>query len=572
MNKKKLKMAYVGVLSSQPSLPAYRSTFKYFNKYLITLGEPTQSGNNSWTLLSILRHAENIILHEKIPGKVELFCDSAGFQIITGKIVKSRILEFIECYHIVLEKYHEELNKIFSLDINNFLMTSEEILEWNYKSTQMTIDSIKKYPILKEKVLFVLQNRNRRVFEIWRKLFIEKRVWEHFDLYSIGGLVGLKKDTKVDFNHAVPATMWLLTYAKKYNFEIKQMHWLGQSSKVVFIAMALLEKLYGIYFTSDSSELIRFAPIIQKLPLIQKTVEVTNAGKDFIEDFCYARTPNDAYDMLALHSWDDDNCPRASRENLKELDIDIDILNIVNQDIIDFIILKNINWSENYFKDIHELAKLKEQKTKSMEYKAKTLKRQIEKDILIELKNNKEIVGKICETLIKVFTNGIFNQEDLKIISYNLSDELLNEYNLNYISNGSEAHLFDKVELQNFCLYLDKLKKFKYKNQRSTMAREVFSTSGLTRLDNCDYIELMCQHIDNAIIIADKVTDKLLELGLENCSIDKIKEIHPILDQGKTAKTVHENIGWILKFKDVVIEGNTDRADNIMRDLVDSYN
>ena len=125
MNKKKLKMAYVGVLSSQPSLPAYRSTFKYFNKYLITLGEPTASP--AWTLLNIMRHAENIIIHEKVHGNNELLVDSGGFQIITGKITKNRILDYIECYHMVLEKYHEELNKIFSLDINNFLMSSESI-------------------------------------------------------------------------------------------------------------------------------------------------------------------------------------------------------------------------------------------------------------------------------------------------------------------------------------------------------------------------------------------------------------------------------------------------------------
>ena len=570
MNKKKLKMAYVGVLSSQPSLPAYRSTFKYFNKYLITLGEPTSSP--SWNTLSILRHAENIINHEKVLGNTELMIDSGGYQYLIGKISIKDSLMYAECYHMVLEKYHNEIDKIFSLDINNALFTAEEILEWNYKSTQMTIDSIKKYPVLKDKVLFVLQNRNRRVFEIWRKLFIEKRAWEHFDLYSIGGLVGLKKDTKVDFNHAVPATMWLLTYAKKYNFEIKQMHWLGQSSKVVFIAMALLEKLYGIYFTSDSSELIRFAPIIQKLPLIQKTVEVTNAGKDFIEDFRYARTPSDAYDMLALHSWDDDNCPRASRDNLKELDIDIDILNIVNQDILDYLLLNNIEWGPNYFKDIQEHAKLKDLKTKKAEHHAKQLKHQISLDILSDLKNEKEKVVKICETLIKVFTVGQLNQEDLKIIKYNLTDELLKEYNLNYIASGSDPKLFEKIELQNFYIYLEKLRSFKYKNQRSTLAQNIFQDSGYTRLENCDYIELMCQHVDNAMIIADTITDKLLELGLENCSTDKIKLLHPILDQGKTAKTVHENIGWILKFKEVVENGDVDRADNIMRDLVDSYN
>ena len=570
MNKKKLKMAYVGVLSSQPSLPAYRSTFKYFNKYLITLGEPTQS-TEKWNLISILRHAENIIINEKVHGNAELFCDSAGFQIITGKIEARRILEFCECYHHVLEKYNNEIDKIFSLDINNFHFTAEQILEWNYKSTQMTIDSIKKYPILKEKVLFVLQNRNRRVFEIWRKLFIEKKVWEHFELFSIGGLVGLKKDTKVDFNHAVPATMWLLVYAKKYNFEVKQLHWLGQSSKVVFIAMALLEKMYGIYFTSDSSELIRFAPIAQKLPLIQKIVAYEDKTSEFKDDFGYARTGNDVLEMLNLHSWDDDNCPRASRDNLKELDIDIDLLNIVNQDLLDYILLIHIPWKDNLFKNLQEYSSLKEHKTKLAEHKAKELKREIQNDILQDLKNSKKLVIEICNSLIKIFQNKKLSQHDLGIIKYNLSDDLLDKWNLNFIPSGSDEKILPEVELQNFYLYLEKLKNFKYKNQRSDIAKEIFSNSKMKRLDNCDYIELMCQHVDNAMLIADIITDKILEKDLDSWRIDTLKEIHPIMDQGKTAKTVFENINWILKFQKALESGDTDNADNIMRDLVDSY-
>ena len=570
MNTKKLKMAYVGVLSSQPSLPAYRSTFKYFNKYLITLGEPTQS-TEKWTLISILRHAENIIINEKVHGNAELFCDSAGFQIITGKIEARRILEFCECYHHVLEKYHNEIDKIFSLDINNFHFTAEQILEWNYKSTQMTIDSIQKYPILKEKVLFVLQNRNRRVFEIWRKLFVEKKVWEHFELFSIGGLVGLKKDTKVDFNHAVPATMWLLTYAKKYNFQVKQLHWLGQSSKVVFIAMALLEKMYGIYFTSDSSELIRFAPIAQKLPLIQKIVAYDDKHSEFKDDFGYARTGNDVLDMLNLHSWDDDNCPRASRDNLKALDIDIDILNIVNQDILDYLLLVNIEWGPHLIESLQSYMSLKEHKTKLAEHKAKELKLELQKDILFDLKNSKDKVVKICDTLIKIFNNLQLNKEDLSIIKYNLSDEDLNIWNLNYLPIGSSEKTIDNINLQNFHLYLEKLRNFKYKNQRSDIAKEIFINSKMKRLDNCDYIELMCQHVDNAMLVADIIATKLLEKKLEDWKIDEIKLIHPILDQGKTAKTVFENINWILKFQNCLEIGDIDIADNIMRDLVDSY-
>ena len=562
MNKRKLKMAYIGVLSSQPSLPAYRSTFKYFNKYLITLGEPTQS-SEKWTLISVLKHAENIIINKKVENGAELYCDSSGFQIITGKITKSRILEFCEVYHFVLEKYYKEIDKIFSLDINNQSFTAEEILEWNYKSTEATIESIKKFPVLKEKVLFVLQNRNRRVFEIWRKLFVEKRVWEHFDLYSIGGLVGLKKTTAVDFNHAVPATMWLLVYAKKYNFEIKQLHWLGQSSKVVFIAMAIMEKLFGVYFTSDSSELIRFAPIAQKLPLIRKIVAYDDRSSEFKDDFGYARTGDDVMEMLALHSWDDDGCPRATRDNLKALNIDIDILNIVNQDLFDYLLFVNINWNPEIDKH-HPSSHHKEHHVKHLNATRSKL-------ILDDLKTNREIVNKVMDTLLKVFNNLLLTQEDLTIIKYTLSDENLKEWNLNYIESMQDEKILKSVELQNFYLYIEKLRNFHYKNQRSKFAQAKFEESKRTRLENGDYIELMCQHIDNAILVADIVSDKIIEIGLENCTIDKLKLIHPIMDQGKTAKTIFENIGWILDFSEALEKGDTDIADNKMRDLVDSY-
>jgi hypothetical protein len=97
LNEKKLKMDYIGVLSSTPHSPAYRSTFKYFNKYLITLGEPTASAN--WTMLHILKHAKNIIIKEKVPGQdAELMIDSGGFQIIVGKIKQNRLITKLLVY------------------------------------------------------------------------------------------------------------------------------------------------------------------------------------------------------------------------------------------------------------------------------------------------------------------------------------------------------------------------------------------------------------------------------------------------------------------------------------------
>lgn len=545
MNKRNTLLEYVGVLSSKPGMPAYRSTFKYFNKYLITLGEPTATP--SWTLMSILKHAKNIIINEKMP-KSELMIDSGGFQVIVGKITRSRILEYVECFHQVLELYPNEIQKIFSLDINNMKMTPKEILEWNYKSTQMTINSMQKYPVLKDKVLFVIQNRNRRVFEIWRKLFLEKKVWEHFDLYSIGGLVGLKKDTNVDFNHAVPGTMWLLTYAKKYNFDVKQLHWLGQSSKVVFIAMALIEKVYGIYLTSDSSELIRFAPIAQKLPLIQKMVAYDDKSNEFKDDFRYARTNKDVLEMLELHSWDDDHCKRATRDNLRDMNIDIDILNVVRQDALDKILHINLNWLAD-------------------------------KTILESMVEQKDAVNEICNALIRLFTGASLEKSDTLLIRFPLSEEDLKEWNIidsTYLEQDAVEVFPKNVVLQNFFNYIKKLKTFKYVNQRSDISQDIFVKSlenppFTGRLDNGDYIELMCQHVENAIQVADIISDKILEIGLEEITMEQLLKMHPILNQGRTAKTVYENIGWMLRFKDIIIEGNVEEADEIMRNIVDSY-
>ena len=541
MNEKKLKMDYIGVLSSTPHSPAYRSTFKYFNKYLITLGEPTASTN--WTMLHILKHARNIIIKEKVPGQdAELMIDSGGFQIIVGKIRQERILEFIECYHKVLELYPNEIDKIFSLDINNFNMTTKDIYDWNKRSTEMTIESMKKFPQLKSKVLFVLQNRNERVFEIWRKLFVENRVWEHFDLYSFGGLVGLKKATKVNFNHAVPATMWLLTYAKKYNFEIKQLHWLGQSSRVVFIAMALLEKLYGIYLTSDSSEIIRFAPIAQKLPLLKKEVHYNEDTEKYHNNFDFARTPIEVLDMLDFHSWDDDHCPRASRDILKSLDIDRDILHIIPQSLLDLII--HANGADN-----------------------------------LDDENKKKMYHTIVKTLYRVMNNETLDSNDLDIIKFKMDENSLKFYNsvcklsVEEIQNSNliEAEINYKENVIKLYDYLQNIKTFGYKNRRSLISKEIFQREKLKRLDNCDYIELMCQNIESAMIVADMITDRILEIGLENCNLENLKECHITMAQGKTAKTTLENIQYILKYKECVELGDTDTADNYFRTMVQSY-
>lgn len=291
-------MKYVAVLSSSPGAEVYTPIFNYFNDYLITLGEPT-AGNAkkmktaSWNLQSIFKHAKKIIYKEKLGEHQKLMIDSGGFQVIVGHITISMIPDYIQSYHFVIENLYKDIYRIFSLDINNFNFTRDQLMYYNDYSIEESIKLIKKYPVIADKQLFVVQSRNTYIFEVWKELMLKHNVFDHFQRWSIGGLVNLKKETNADFSHAVPITLWLITYGKKFNGIINQVHWLGQSSRLAFLGMALIEKIYGIEMTADSSQLIRFAPIEHKMPFM---------SKDSNGEFQLAETHDTIEHMFSNHS------------------------------------------------------------------------------------------------------------------------------------------------------------------------------------------------------------------------------------------------------------------------------
>lgn len=265
-------MKYVSVTS--PTSEMSKPIFNHFDDYLISLGEPTNS--SSWSLATLEKHMNHML--DNKPPESNLYIDSGGFQIIIGKIKSDSDIErYIKIFHILLIKYRERINRIFSLDIYNARFNEpgqEDLLyKFNQMSTQASIDSIKKYPEISDKLLYILQSSSPKAFETWKKIFVEEQVYKYFKLWSIGGLVGLKKSTNAKHSHAVPATLWLLTYIKKYGGQIDQVHWLGQSSRLSFLSMALFERIYGLNMTSDSSQLVRFAPLSHKLPYMYKNEE-----------------------------------------------------------------------------------------------------------------------------------------------------------------------------------------------------------------------------------------------------------------------------------------------------------
>lgn len=486
-------MKYVSVTS--PGSEMSRPIFNYFDNYLVSVGEPATS--KAWTMKSILSHARKLI-NEKMedPRDISLYIDSGGFQIIVGYVSFNRIVEFVDTYHFVLKKFRNEIDRIFALDVfsseyfgtkniigadgkkvikaqsahktkftkDDYVTVPDypetyskdhpaivDLYNANKYSMESSIELIKEFPVLADKQLFILQSGNHLTFNLWRELFVDLEVYKYYKLWSVGGLVGLKKSTNAKFSHAVPATLWLLTYQKHFDFTIEQVHWLGQSSRLSFLAMALFERIYGINMTSDSSQLVRFAPLDAKLPYIFKDGD----------DFKLAENKADVIQlMLPKHSIKDATC---------------------------------------YVSKTH-LGFVKEVKA--------------------------EVMAK-----------------------YDLEVHPIQKY---------DPKTFDSIVPDEGVIFF------------SMTPTEYLELTG--KLDNQTFIELQSQNLSADLEFGDLIVDKIMEIGIDNITEEKqLKELHPIMNRGRTAKELYNNILFFKEFAPIIEAGNITEADKIMQRTVDSY-
>lgn len=350
-------MKYVPVLGLRPSEAVLKPVKRYFDSYLVSIAEPTTS--RGWTLQEIYKHMKKIE-ELRIPGKT-LMCDSGGYQIITGHITENRIREYTDVYHFILEQFRDQIDVIFSLDINTPKFSKDMLKKYNDYSIDSSINLIKKYPEFRKKQLFIVQSRVPRVLNEWLELMNEHEVYKYYEKYSFGGLVGLKSETRVQFNHFVPMTLWLMTYLKSRGAELpEQIHMLGQSSRVALITGTILERLTGINITMDSSEIVRFRPIETSIPMFHKTSDT--------EEFKLVKNLEEMSDMLQYHS---DPEAHAEIEKVREGLLKGEVSNgtfveLICQNINNLISFSEhivgennirdiINWDRNDFEKFHEV-------------------------------------------------------------------------------------------------------------------------------------------------------------------------------------------------------------------------
>ncbi len=467
-------MKYVSVTS--PGSDMSKPIFNYFDDYLVSMGEPATS--NAWTMMSLVKHVAKMIKEKPKDDNIKLFIDSGGFQIIVGYVLENRITEFIDAYHFILNKFKDDIDFIFALDVfalsflpnervfnsekakfekiplgitdyNEENPTVQKMIKYNKYSMQSSIDLIKEYPEIADKQLFILQTSNLMTFSIWKKLFVELEVYKYYKRWSIGGLVGLKKSTNAKFSHAVPATLWLLTYQKHFDFEIDHIHWLGQSSRLSFLSMAIFERVYNLNMTSDSSQLVRFAPLEAKLPYI---VEHDN-------EFVLVNNRDEVKSkMMNKHSIIDATC---------------------------------------------YIIKMKNGKPKE-----------------ISLKETKSFENKIIDFTVELFNKHIPQKND---------------------------HVVFKITPIDF-----------------------LDLTG--KLDNQTFIELQSQNLHADLHFGNLIADKIMEIGLDNINdVSQLRALHPIMDRGRTAMEMLNNIQFFKQFKPIIEAGDTKKADDIVMEIIKNY-
>jgi len=276
-------MKYIPVTGLNPTDEIKNIILNHFGSALISIAEPTTS--KGWSIHQIFKQTKKIFenFNMQTDDRLhDLLLDSGGFQILQGYISKHRLREYIDTYHFILKHFHTQMDKIFSLDVVNKNLTKEEIFKYNKYSIESSLKVFKEYPEIQDKQLFIVQSRFPETLEIWKTIIKDNNIFDIYSRYSFGGLVGLKKETNAKFNHFVPMLFWLLSYAKHEgkNGVIKHVHMLGQSSRLAIITAVILEEITGIEITMDSSEVLRFSKIMDKLPLIYKNGDEFEFARD----------------------------------------------------------------------------------------------------------------------------------------------------------------------------------------------------------------------------------------------------------------------------------------------------
>ena len=175
------------------------------DNYLYSLINGLQQ--SKFGLNTLVKVANNNIIPFKksLNENKRLFIDSGGYSIIVGDVTPRHLNKFIECYCHFLEDYENYYDKIFSLDIPIFLKYPEcNNVDFIKKQNDISLRRSKKIilenPKIKDKFVLVWQFKLKKQYKIWNELYHKYFKEMKLNNYGIGGMVGLRGITNINFS------------------------------------------------------------------------------------------------------------------------------------------------------------------------------------------------------------------------------------------------------------------------------------------------------------------------------------------------------------------------------------
>jgi len=280
----------------------------------------------------------------------ELYIDSGGYSIIAGTIKKEEIYPFIDNYFYFLEETNKEKNNtpynfIFSLDIPLSLKLDINYYDYIYNANRYSqekyISLYQKYPNVKNHSIFVWHFKTPNLFEIWNKIFYELNLYQYYDKYAIGGLVGLKNMANADHSPWVLMIIYIFSILRAYNKydnneKVIRLHLLGQGASFTeHITVPIIEEFARYIFnlnthiTFDSVYINRNFMILKEIPILEDNFEISKAINYNIIDLSENKiTDNIKAQALLYKTYL--NIQKYSKQKLSK-PILIDLLNINNE-------------------------------------------------------------------------------------------------------------------------------------------------------------------------------------------------------------------------------------------------
>lgn len=192
----------------------------------------------------------------------KLYLDSGGYSVIVGDVPGKDVVKFLDNYDHCSEFCKDIYDYIFSLDIPIFLNEQQynnklEITKFNRMSMATLKNRLTINQDIRDKALYVWQFKIQDQYDIWSTLYDELKMAEVVKHRAIGGMVGLRGITQINFSPFIgPMYRCLRDYVEVANGEYKlKIHNLGVYIQHDRFFLILMEKLFNLYLKRDDTEI-----------------------------------------------------------------------------------------------------------------------------------------------------------------------------------------------------------------------------------------------------------------------------------------------------------------------------